>query len=839
MKGDFSRQTFDPRRHYSGVLMQQGRVQLDADWNEQESIQRRRTQLEAQDVIGRCGAPRDEAGFEVALAGNALTIGAGRFYVDGLLAESETDALAYEAQPDLLDPPSWLDALGAADTNLGLVYLDVWERHITPLDDRLLREVALGGPDTATRVKTVWQVRILPIAATGDPALLKKLQAQRAKLQQKLDDLTAAGGDTTEVEAAIAEVDAKLAGLSARPGCDDQLDAWDELVADPDRRLNARSQPPANVDGPCVVPPSAGYRRLENQLYRVEVHQAGPRASATFKWSRDNGTVVTSVEKISGKDVIVHDLGPDDVLGFADGQWVELTDDALELAGTPGQLLQIDTITASQRRVTLKVAPTPLAAVADGIDPARHPKLRRWDQKTDATATGVAMTAGWLALEDGVEVQFSDADFRSGDYWTIPARTATGELEWPPFAIPNLAPEPQLPRGIRHHFCRLALIAFDAGTQQWSVVEDCRPIFPPLTECCGQSATAIHVVDTNWANDDVFPTTTFGKDGLRVRFDAPPDPLSLTNDTFLVAVELPVGQGADASPNQVHRVYVKGLIGVDPADPTVAVWRPAPTPAQPNADLAKTRDRRRARNRKGSESVAAEDAGGAALATATTLALRLRVTLRGSCIWRGLGEGDDALRRLDGEALGGPDKRTDGSPRIALTFPSGIGAAASDFESWFVIGRPAPAVSFRIAQVSFLNPNEATSSAGDLTMPLPAATKIAFKAGEAIRTVRLTFSEPVQKETLGEGDTARVFVLTGAGGAANRMIADVGMEAEDTVRLTLRDPQVFPQGRFVLQASGTNADGASGGIMSVSGTPLDGDYDGQAGGDFAMLFQAL
>ncbi len=346
-------------------------------------------------------------------------------------------------------------------------------------------------------------------------------------------------------------------------------------------------------------------------------------------------------------------------------------------------------------------------------------------------------------------------------------------------------------------------------------------------------------MDTNWANDDVFPTTTFGKDGLRVRFDAPPDPLSLTNDTFLVAVELPVGQGADASPNQVHRVYVKGLIGVDPADPTVAVWRPAPTPPQPNADLAKTRDRRRARSRKGSETVAAEDAGGAALATATTLALRLRVTLKGSCIWRDLGEGDEALLRLDGEALGGPGKRTDGSPRIALAFPSGIGAAASDLESWFVIGRPAPAVSFRVAQVSFLNPNEATSSAGDLALPLPAGTKVAFKAGEVIRTVRLTFSEPIQKETLGDGDTARVFVMTGAGGAVNRMIADVGMEAEDVVRLTLRDPQAFPQGRFTLQASGTNADGAPGGIMSVSGSPLDGDYDGQAGGDFAMLFQAL
>ena len=35
MKGDFSRLTFDPTKHFSGVRMQQGRVQLDADWNEQ------------------------------------------------------------------------------------------------------------------------------------------------------------------------------------------------------------------------------------------------------------------------------------------------------------------------------------------------------------------------------------------------------------------------------------------------------------------------------------------------------------------------------------------------------------------------------------------------------------------------------------------------------------------------------------------------------------------------------------------------------------------------------------------------------------------------------------
>ena len=38
MKGDISRETFDVAKHYSGVRMQQGRVQTDADWNEQEAL---------------------------------------------------------------------------------------------------------------------------------------------------------------------------------------------------------------------------------------------------------------------------------------------------------------------------------------------------------------------------------------------------------------------------------------------------------------------------------------------------------------------------------------------------------------------------------------------------------------------------------------------------------------------------------------------------------------------------------------------------------------------------------------------------------------------------------
>ena len=38
MKNDSSRNTFDARKRFSSVRMQQGRVQVDADWNEECDI---------------------------------------------------------------------------------------------------------------------------------------------------------------------------------------------------------------------------------------------------------------------------------------------------------------------------------------------------------------------------------------------------------------------------------------------------------------------------------------------------------------------------------------------------------------------------------------------------------------------------------------------------------------------------------------------------------------------------------------------------------------------------------------------------------------------------------
>jgi hypothetical protein len=163
MKGDFTRDLFDPTKHYSGVLMQQGRVQLDADWNEQDGIQRYRAEVAATDVIGASGGPLENSGFAIQVpSAGILVISRGRYYVDGILCENEQD-VRFDQQPDFPNAPALAQLFGS--NKLGIVYLDVWTRHISALEDPAIREVALGGADTTTRLKTVWQVKLLSVAS--------------------------------------------------------------------------------------------------------------------------------------------------------------------------------------------------------------------------------------------------------------------------------------------------------------------------------------------------------------------------------------------------------------------------------------------------------------------------------------------------------------------------------------------------------------------------------------------------------------------------------------------------------------------------------------------------
>src|SRR5262245_18680789 len=68
VKGDFTRSTFRPDKHYCSVRLQQGRVQLDADSNEQADIAEHRGETAALDVIGQSGGPGRSSGFALALS---------------------------------------------------------------------------------------------------------------------------------------------------------------------------------------------------------------------------------------------------------------------------------------------------------------------------------------------------------------------------------------------------------------------------------------------------------------------------------------------------------------------------------------------------------------------------------------------------------------------------------------------------------------------------------------------------------------------------------------------------------------------------------------------------
>src|SRR2546425_11689263 len=90
MKGDFTRFTFDPTKRYTNVLKQQGRVDLDADWNEQSAIDTYLDRISRMDLSGvESGAPSLKPGFEVTVpaGGGDLNISEGRFYAKGIICE--------------------------------------------------------------------------------------------------------------------------------------------------------------------------------------------------------------------------------------------------------------------------------------------------------------------------------------------------------------------------------------------------------------------------------------------------------------------------------------------------------------------------------------------------------------------------------------------------------------------------------------------------------------------------------------------------------------------------------------------------------------------------------
>lgn len=563
MKADLTRDTFHPLKHYARVLTQQGRVQLDADMNEQAAILLRYLQTLAADLIGPAGGPAIAPGFEIialpAPNTSDFQIGFGNYYVNGLLCQADFVPMAifpttdpavfqlmnwraeFESQPNSnlyeifdatptstppLTPVSVVIAsasktqnqyqitfktapvlkgftmptlrrlitylhqpdfvfstksnpnspLPLPTTDSFQVYLDVWERAITYAEDDSIREVALGGPDTAARTKLVWQVKFTPSASSADGASCMTVQQLSAQVQAQLQGQT-----------------------SPQPR------GW----------LQAMAKQSSQSTNPCIINPNAAYTGPENQLYRVEINRGGAAGtvsgkSATFKWSRENGSVIYPIASGGGTTgVVVESLGRDDRFGLTEGNLVEVQDDRSVLSNLAGNLLPVQSIDSTTLTVTLNGTPDSLL----GSDETLHPLLRRWDQTGgDPAEFGLTLDTDncafvqegvWLTLEDGVQIRFQPANpvpsasapanatvnqYLTGDYWLIPARTATGDVEWPKVTDAqgnpetdsqgNVIPLALPPHGITHYYAPLAVVTV---TGTGISVEECRTSFS-LTE---------------------------------------------------------------------------------------------------------------------------------------------------------------------------------------------------------------------------------------------------------------------------------------------------------------------------------------------------------------------
>jgi len=524
----------------------------------------------------------------------------------------------YKTQPDypLPDPRTsgWPLPDQPSDRYVFLAYLDVWQRQITALDDPDIREVALGGADTAQRSQTLWQVKIMPVEIPSKElaeAIKQEGSEKRAGTQAEH----------------VRRLSRLLRVLTFTP----PLSEWSVPTPPYTGKLSART---AGGD-------TSGYRGLENQLYRVEIHKGSDDADTpTFKWARDNGSMLVMAH-IDNHLLTIQGSGQGSLLGLSVGQYVELITENMELHGLPGHLTQITQIDDITGQITLAQQPP---------DDLQEVKLRLWNGSGLIDDLIDVDTGGWIALENGIEIQFlPDSTYRSGDYWLIPARTATGQIDWP-----HTAPQP--PLGVQHHYTRLACLL---RTQANALAQDCRQQAYPL------GAKALRIIDINWRND-VLHERSLLREGLRFILDGAPDQECAGAMQAAISVSLETALPGGGS----GFFLINGVVDIDG---NVITWhwdREEKTGFIPWALSAfdKWKNEWFERHER---------------------YLRVRVTIIGHAIWQTV---NGRRLYLDGQAFGMPGGEESGhwpapgrqpGRHIDSQLPSVAGRPASDFEGWF------------------------------------------------------------------------------------------------------------------------------------------------------------
>ncbi len=511
---DISRYLFQPRKRYSGVRMQQGRVLLDSDWNEDERIDSEEIRRTLIDIV--CAKGSSNQGFlvlestlddsaEVTLPDQNETkvetynfdFANGSFYLGGLRFETETDAGMTES---LLLQQDWLQidasasnlpqrpSLTGTEISYDLVYLRGWEQCVTAVEDRELRERALGGPDTSVRIRRMRRVEVLQL--TNEP---KTCAEAFSKLQQMLSAPIAPDQGTSHP---FDEFSCQLRSKAL-------------LTVAPD--------PDGVTDDPCKPAVASGYLGADNQAIRVQL-----TATDRFIWGYDNAAPLYRVQVKDIPNVTNGErrklkfltLPRDQMAHPLAGQAVELIPwgailpNREKVAEFQGKLFTVSTSYDPEDNSITIAQPVDLEWLnwlsrhneywsnPEAADEAEQEKqqylyLRLWtggsgdDQFPDHQFTPDTITpdAHVSLTGTGLQVKFSDYGL-SGDFWVIAARPNTPDIVVP-WELLDKAP----PVGPRYFFAPLALIrwSLDENGELKTDLQDCRERFQPLCQvqgCC-------------------------------------------------------------------------------------------------------------------------------------------------------------------------------------------------------------------------------------------------------------------------------------------------------------------------------------------------------------------
>ncbi len=516
MDGDITGYLFDSRQAYTSVRLQQGRVITDLDWNENERIAADEQLRLLADLV--CGHGSTNDGFRllgaetatvnVPSGGNGLVpratydvrLSSGTFLLGGHLHGWPAPAPDGTFPQTFLRQDDWLQLEGRDNAELppppdgarvDLVYLHAFEHPVRAIEDRELRERALGGPDTSTRLKAIRRVAILPAAGDG---CTEAAAALREHVTQP------APGDTSGIahgfDPTLGEVRSKARLTVGFTGDDPTLD-------------------------PCKPRVTQGYLGAENQAIRIEL-----TAANRFLWAYDNAEPLYRIEisdAAPGPDGSIElrflDRPRDPVLFPLQGAvievlpWGALLANGEKAADARGHLARV-TASFDPGSATLRAAPAvPLemqewlnSPERDAIlnplgpdDPPRYFYARFWQPAPEGSADfDYEFSPGTAVALPGTGLSATFADFGlAGDYWVIAARPNT-----PDRVVPWRLLEGAPPFGPRRFYAPLGLVRWSFENDELTAaVQDCRHRFRKL--CSIQGCCTVHLGDGRSSHGDV------------------------------------------------------------------------------------------------------------------------------------------------------------------------------------------------------------------------------------------------------------------------------------------------------------------------------------------------